>query len=73
LEIRNSLNKTKNTGEGHSSRLGQVEDRISRLEDKIDFKEKNRRTLRLKTQKLWKENARTQRLHQKTKPENHGH
>jgi hypothetical protein len=29
-----------------------VEDRISGLEDKIDIKEKNRRTLRQKIQKL---------------------
>jgi chromosome segregation ATPase len=30
----------KNTVEGHASRLEQVEDRISELEDKIDIKEK---------------------------------
>jgi hypothetical protein len=51
-----------------------VEDRISGLEDKIDIKEnKNRRTLKQKTQKLQKECARTQVLHQKIKPANHGH
>jgi hypothetical protein len=37
-----------------------VEDIISGLKDKIDIKEKN-------------EYARTQRFHQKTKPENYGH
>jgi hypothetical protein len=41
------------------------------VEDKIDIKEKNRRTLRQKIQKLKKEYARTQRPHQKTKPVNH--
>jgi hypothetical protein len=33
-------------GESHSSRLEQVKDKISGQEDKIDVKEKNRRTLR---------------------------
>jgi hypothetical protein len=50
-----------------------VEDRPSELEDKIEIKEKNRRSLSQTTQDLWKEYARTQWLHQKTKPENHGH
>jgi hypothetical protein len=36
---KNSLNQIKNTGENHSSRLKQVENRISVLEDKIDIKE----------------------------------
>jgi hypothetical protein len=34
LEIKNPSSQTKNTVEGHSSRLQQVEDRISELEDK---------------------------------------
>jgi hypothetical protein len=39
---RNPRNKShrKNTVEGHSSRLEQVEDRVSGLEDKINIKEK---------------------------------
>jgi DNA mismatch repair ATPase MutS len=45
-----SLNQTKNTVESHSSRLEQVEYRISGLEDKIDMKEK--RILRQRTQEL---------------------
>jgi phage shock protein A len=39
LEIKSSLSQIKNTGESHYSRLEQVEDRISRLEDKTDIKE----------------------------------
>jgi hypothetical protein len=31
--------------ESHSSKLDEVEDRLSGLKDKIDIKEKNRRTL----------------------------
>jgi hypothetical protein len=60
LEIKHSLKQIKNIGESHCSRLEQVEDRISGPEDKIDIKEKNRRTLRPKTQKLQKEYAKTQ-------------
>jgi hypothetical protein len=52
LEIRSSLNQVKDTGESHSSRIEQVEGRISGHEDKIDIKEKNRRTFRQKTQNL---------------------
>jgi hypothetical protein len=49
-EKRNSGNKKifnqiKNTGESHSSRPEQVEDRISGLEDKIDVKEKTEELL----------------------------
>jgi chromosome segregation ATPase len=36
-----SLSQTKNTVKGHSSRLEQVEDRISALEEKIEIKEKS--------------------------------
>jgi chromosome segregation ATPase len=40
LEIKSPFSQTKNTVEGHSSRLEQVEDIISELEDKIKIKEK---------------------------------
>jgi uncharacterized coiled-coil protein SlyX len=50
-----------------------VEDRISELKGKIEIKEKNLRTLSQTTQELWKKYARTQWLHQKTKPVNQGH
>jgi hypothetical protein len=40
LEINISFSQTKNTVEGHSSRLEQGEDRISELKDKIKIKEK---------------------------------
>jgi TolA-binding protein len=72
LEIKVSLNQIKNTGETPASTLEQAENRISGLEDKIDINEKNKRTLRQNTQKLEKEYARTQQLHQRTKPANHG-
>jgi hypothetical protein len=45
LEIKIPFSQTKNTGEGHSSRLEQVEDRISELEDKIEIKEKTEEIL----------------------------
>jgi hypothetical protein len=51
LEIKSPY-KTKNTVEGHSRRLEQVEDRISELEDKTEIKEKNRRNLIQTTQEL---------------------
>jgi chromosome segregation ATPase len=50
MEIKSSFSQTKNTVEGHSSRLEQMEDRLSELEDKIEIKEKNRRTLSQTTQ-----------------------
>jgi chromosome segregation ATPase len=62
LEIKSSLNQVKNIVESHSSRLEQVEDRISGLKDKIDIKEKTRRVLRQKTQELQKEYTRTQQF-----------
>jgi chromosome segregation ATPase len=40
LEIKSPFSQIKNTVEGHSSRLEQVENRISELKDKIDIKEK---------------------------------
>jgi hypothetical protein len=50
-----------------------VEGRISKLKDKTEIKEKNRRNLSQTTQEQWKVYARHQQLHQNTKPENHGH
>jgi chromosome segregation ATPase len=40
LEIKSPFSQTKNTVEGHSSRLEQVEERILELKDKIEIKEK---------------------------------
>jgi TolA-binding protein len=37
---KNNQTEIQNTVEGHSSRLQQVEDRISELKDKIEIKEK---------------------------------
>jgi hypothetical protein len=51
LRIKNQT-ETKNTVKGHSSRLEQVEDRISELQHKIDIKEKNLRNLSQTTQEL---------------------
>jgi hypothetical protein len=39
LEIKSPFSQTKNTVEGHASRLEQLEDRISVLENKIENKE----------------------------------
>jgi hypothetical protein len=44
----------KNTGEGHSRRLEQVEDRNSEFKDKIEIQIKNRRNLSQTTQELEK-------------------
>jgi DNA anti-recombination protein RmuC len=52
LKLKCSLNQTKNTAERHSSRVEQVEDRVSGLKDKTGIKEKNRRLLRQKTQEM---------------------
>jgi hypothetical protein len=52
LEIKSPFGESKNTVEGHSSRLEHVEDRISDLKDKIEIKEKNRRNLSQTTQEL---------------------
>jgi hypothetical protein len=49
-----------------------VEDRITRLENKIDIKEKNRRTLSQTTQELSKEYARIQQLRQRPNLRNVG-
>jgi chromosome segregation ATPase len=40
LEIKSTFNQMTNTVKGHSSRLKQVEDRISDFEDEIEIKEK---------------------------------
>jgi predicted nuclease with TOPRIM domain len=40
MEIKHPFSQTKNTMECHSSKLEQVEDRISELKDKIEIKEK---------------------------------
>jgi hypothetical protein len=40
LELKSPFSQTKNTVEEHSSRLEQVEDRISELRNKIEIKEK---------------------------------
>jgi hypothetical protein len=40
LEMKSIFSQTKNTVTGHSSRLEQVEDRISELKDKIEIEEK---------------------------------
>jgi chromosome segregation ATPase len=45
LEIKSPFNQIKNTVEGHSSRLEQVEDRISGLKYKIDIKGKTEELL----------------------------
>jgi chromosome segregation ATPase len=45
LEINSPFSQTKNTVEGHSSRLEQVEDRISELKYKIEIKEKTEQIL----------------------------
>jgi chromosome segregation ATPase len=52
LEIKSPFSQTRNTVEGHFSRLEQVEDKISELKYKIDVKEKNRRTLSQTTQEI---------------------
>jgi Mg2+ and Co2+ transporter CorA len=45
LKIESPYSHIKNTVEGYFSRLEQMEDRISELEDKIEIKEKHRRYL----------------------------
>jgi chromosome segregation ATPase len=42
LEIKSPFSQTKNTVEHHSSRLDQVEDRVSELENKIEIKQKKK-------------------------------
>jgi hypothetical protein len=45
LVIKSLFSQTKHTVEGHSSRLEQVEDRISEFKGKIEIKEKTEETL----------------------------
>jgi chromosome segregation ATPase len=45
MKIINPFSQTKNSVEGHSCKLEQVEDRISELEDKIEIKEKTENLL----------------------------
>jgi hypothetical protein len=42
LEIKSLFSQTKNTVEGHFSRVEQVEDRISELKDKVEIKERKK-------------------------------
>jgi hypothetical protein len=44
LEIKSPYSQTKNTVEAHSSRLEQVEDRISELKDKMEIKGKQKKS-----------------------------
>jgi chromosome segregation ATPase len=44
-EIKSNFSQTKNTVEGHSSRLEQVEDKISEIKDKIEIKDKTEEIL----------------------------
>jgi chromosome segregation ATPase len=52
LEIKNPFGQTKNKAESHTITLEQMENRILQLKDKIEIKEKNRRTLSQTTQEL---------------------
>jgi hypothetical protein len=63
--------ETQNIVEGHSSRLEQVEDRISDLKDKIEIKEKTEELLG-KQLKDCERNMRELTNSIKTKPENQG-
>jgi hypothetical protein len=71
MENVSKKNKTEiqNKMEGHSSRLEKEEDIISELKDEMVNKGK---TEELQVTQF-KTCARIQELHQKTKPENHGH
>jgi hypothetical protein len=59
--------------EGQSSRIEQTEDRISELEDEMVIKGKTTELLGKQLKTCEKKNARPHQIHQKTKPENHGH
>jgi hypothetical protein len=52
LGIKIIYSQTKNTVEDYSSRLEQMEDRISELKDKIEINEKNRKNFSQTTQEL---------------------
>jgi hypothetical protein len=57
------LNQIKTTVESFSSRLYQVEERISGLKNKIDINEKKTSIFRQKIQELRKEHGRTQQFY----------
>jgi Mg2+ and Co2+ transporter CorA len=68
-----SEKEIQNKMEGPSIRLEKAEDRISELEDEMEMKGKTEELL-VKQLKTCKRNTQElHRLHQKTKPENHGH
>jgi hypothetical protein len=69
LEMKSLFSPTKNTVEGHSSRL--VKDRISDLKDKIEIKEKTGEIL--DSSRAMKGICKNSVTPSKTKPENHGH
>jgi polyhydroxyalkanoate synthesis regulator phasin len=52
LEIKSPYSQTKNTLESHTSRLEQVERRISELEDKVEIKEKTEKNRSQTSQEL---------------------
>jgi hypothetical protein len=52
LEIKSPYSQTKNTLESHTSRLEQVERRISELEDKVEIKEKTEKNHSQTSQEL---------------------
>jgi polyhydroxyalkanoate synthesis regulator phasin len=66
-----SETEIQNKMEGHSSRIEQTEDRISELVDEMATKGKTEELL-VKQLKTCEKKCRNS-LHQKTKPENHGH
>jgi TolA-binding protein len=71
LGRKSPYSQTKNTVEGHSRRLEQVEDRISELENEIEIKEKAEETL-VKQFKSCERNMQELRNYQRTKTENNG-
>jgi predicted transcriptional regulator len=72
LEAKSFLSQIKNTFEIHYTKLEQVEDRISGLEDKIDVKGKKARRIFRKKLKSYKKYARILKFHPKIKSVNHG-
>jgi chromosome segregation ATPase len=72
LEIKSPFSQTKNTVEGHSSRLEQVKDKISELEDKIEIKEKEEEILVKQLKSCEKNMQELSDIIKKTTPENHG-
>jgi hypothetical protein len=67
-----SETEIQNIMEEHSSRLEQGEDRISELKDEMEIKGKNEELFQ-KQLKTCEKKCKTHSLHQKIKPENHGH